>query len=118
MPEVYIVTKIGNGNTNLFKSILEKIGQNEAVPLLVRTLGETGLKNADLFVNNIFITQENDPFTVPDEHPGPMPIIYIATGVAALQGEDLRSASLTIHEQPSDSTPQCELELADKDSLS
>ena len=53
MPEVYIVTKIGNGNTNLFKSILEKIGQNEAVPLLVRTLGETGLKNADLFVNNI-----------------------------------------------------------------
>ncbi|MEZ6330434.1 MAG: hypothetical protein R3B12_00225 [Candidatus Saccharimonadales bacterium] len=34
-----------------------------------------------------------------------MPIIYIATGVAALQGEDLRSASLTIHEQPSDTTP-------------
>jgi len=112
MSEVFIA-EVG-AYAELQQALIELRGSDTPLEITVRQLGEHGLIAARMYVHSIFITEDRDPSFVVDEQSGPVPTVCIARGQASVNGSDLHTATLTLREQASVTTPGCELEVNDQ----
>ncbi len=116
MSQVYLAE--GNAFAELQQKILELRGSDKPLIITVRQLGENSVLAARMYIDSILITEDRDPSLAIDEHPRRLATVCIATGRAALEGTAvLHSATLTLHEQETITTPPCELEINDQNDL-
>ena len=115
MSHVYLAE--GGAFADLQKKILELRGHDTPLEIVVRELGENSVTAARMYIDSIFITEDSDPSTVVDAQNSRVATICIATGKAALEGAELRAATLTLREQDTITAPACSLEINDQDDL-
>lgn len=114
MSEVYIIEQ--SAAHELRRAVMEAPASDEVLHLVARKIGEESVRACMISVDTVHVFRDTNPATVEDEVPGPIPLVYVATGRAAFEGDEPRAAALTIH-AATDLTPACELEIADKDDI-
>lgn len=114
MSEVYIVESSDIGTFR--RTVMEAPNSDDVLRLIARRLGETSLANISLSIDSVRIFRNTDPEVTSDVLPGPAPVILIATGRAALDGDQPRAAALTIHPETNINSG-CEIEILDLDDI-